>query len=170
VIARIWVPSGLARRKDLATLAYVVIDELESGLVGITVSPWPTLDERGRLQFDLERSRSIGARARALQAFLNKHRTPRHMASRDLRMGDAFACRVSVELADGELLHPEAWMAPPITDISAQAREAAKLAHFSAAAPLANPHTNREVIALAPKSAPLKSMRVRSKPDPFRTH
>ena len=45
---RIWVPQGL-RRKDLSSLAYVVIDELDSGLAGLTVSPWPTLDGLGRL-------------------------------------------------------------------------------------------------------------------------
>ena len=75
--ARIWVPAGLSRRKELATLAYVVIDELESSLVGLTVSPWPTLDDRGRLHFDLERAREVGARKRALQRYLAKHRSPR---------------------------------------------------------------------------------------------
>ena len=166
---RIWVPSGLGRRKDLAPLAYVVIDELESALVGLTVSPWPTLDERGRLHFDLERARSVGARKRTLEAFLAEHRTPRKVARRPLRMGDAFACRVKEPLQDGELLEPGTWMVPPVTDISAEAREAAKLAYFSAAAPLADPKADREVVALAPKSTPLRSTRVRSRPDPFRT-
>ena len=167
--ARIWVPSGLGRRKDLALLAYVVIDELEANLVGLTVSPWPTLDGRGRLHFDLERSRAVGATKRALQAFLARHRTPRKFARRPLRMGDAFACRVKEPLQEGELVEPERWMVPPITDISAQAREAAKLAYFSAAAPIADHDADREVVALAPKSTPLKSVRVRSRPDPFRT-
>ncbi len=52
---RIWVPTGLARRKNIASLAYVVIDELESNMVGLTVAPWPTLDTRGRLHFDFAR-------------------------------------------------------------------------------------------------------------------
>jgi hypothetical protein len=167
--ARIWVPSGLGRRKDLAVLAYVVVDELESALVGLTVSPWPTLDAKGRLHFDLERARAIGATKRTLEAFLAKHRTPRKVARRPLRMGDAFACRVKEPLQDGELVEPELWMVPPITDISAQAREAAKVAYYSAAAPIAGARADREVVALAPKSAPLKSTRVPSKPDPFRT-
>jgi hypothetical protein len=166
--ARIWVPSGLGRRKDLAVLAYVVIDELESALVGLTVSPWPTLDAKGRLHFDLDRARAVGAKKRALEAFLAKHRTPRKVASRPLRMGDAFACRVKEPLQNGELLEPDLWMVPPVTDISAEAREAAKLAYFSAAAPLADRHADPEVVALAPKSAPLRSTRVRSRPDPFR--
>ena len=58
----------------------------------------------------------------------------------------------------------------PVTDISAEAREAAKLAYFSAAAPLADPKAGREVVALPPKSTPLRSTRVRSRPDPFRTN
>lgn len=167
--ARIWVPSGLVRRKDLAQLAYVVIDELESARVGLTVSPWPTLDAKGRLHFDLDRARAVGSTKRTLEAFLAKHRTPRKVARRALRMGDAFACRVKEPLQDGELLEPELWMVPPVTDISAEAREAAKLAFFSAAAPLADPRADREVVALAPKSTPLRSTRVPSKPDPFRT-
>jgi hypothetical protein len=166
---RIWVPKGLGRRKDLASLAYVVIDELESSLVGLTVSPWPTLDPKGRLHFDLERSREVGATIAALKAFLAKHRTPRKVARRPLRMGDAFACRVKEPLDDGELLEPERWMVPPVTDVSAQAREASKLAYFSAVAPLLDHDADREVVALAPKSSPLTSVRVRSQPDPFRT-
>ena len=167
--ARIWVPRGFGRRKDVASLAYVVIDELESNLVGLTASPWPTLDSKGRLHFDLEASREVGATRPALEAFLAKHRTPRKVARRPLRMGDAFACRVREPLQDGELIEPERWMVPPITDISAQAREAAKLAYFSAVAPLLDQDADREVVALAPKSSPLTSARVRSKPDPFRT-
>jgi hypothetical protein len=165
---RIWVPTGLSRRKGLAALAYVVIDELESSLVGLTVSPWPTLDDRGRLHFDLERARSVGATTRALETYLAKHRTPRKLADRPLRMGDAFACGIKEPLNDGELLEPGDWMVPPISDISAEAREAAKLAFFSAAAPLADRQADPEVVALAPKSAPLRSTRVGSKPDPFR--
>jgi hypothetical protein len=165
---RIWVPAGLSRRKELATLAYVVIDELESSLVGLTVSPWPTLDDRGRLHFDLERAREVGATKRALETHLAKHRSPRKVAGRPLRMGDTFACGIKEPLKDGELLEPGDWMVPPISDISAEAREAAKLAFFSAAAPLVDRHADPEVVALAPKSTPLRSTRVASKPDPFR--
>ncbi len=165
---RIWVPTGLARRKNIASLAYVVIDELESNMVGLTVAPWPTLDTRGRLHFDLERSRSVGAKVRDLETVLAKWRTPRSVADRELRMGDVFACQVREPLPDGELLDPKSRMVPPITDISAQAREAAKLAYFSAVAPLLDRKTHGDVVALAPKSTPLKYTSVRSRPNPFR--
>lgn len=165
---RIWVPASLRRRSDLASLAYVVIDELESNMVGLTVSPWPTMDSKGRLHYDLERSRAIGARSQALRAFLTKHRTPRKIASRPLRMGDTFAFRIKGSLADGELMEPGSWMIPPITDISAEAREAAKLAYFSAVAPVLHRRVDREIVELAPKSAPLGSVPIRSTPDPYK--
>lgn len=167
--ARIWVPTGLGRRKGLASLAYVVVEEIESDFVGLTLSPWPTVDQQGRLHFDLERSRAVGARKQALQTFLGKHRTPTKFARRPLRIGDVFACEIKGPIPDGELLAPEAWMVPPIADVSTQAREAAKIAFFSAAAPLAHPKADRDVVALAPKSAPLRSAQVPSRPDPFGT-
>jgi hypothetical protein len=167
--ARVWVPTGLGRRKDLAALAYVVVEEIESDFVGLTVSPWPTLDDRGRLRFDLEPSREIGARRRELQAFLGKNRTPKKLARRPLRIGDVFACAIRGPLQDGALLAPEAWMVGPVTDVSAHAREAAKIAFFSAAAPLARPEADQEIVTLAPQSAPLKSTRSPTGPDPFGT-
>lgn len=164
---RIWVPTGLGRRKDLSSLAYVVVEEMESDFVGLTVGPWPTVDEKGRLHFELNRSLTVGARKRTLQAFLGKHRTPTKIARRPLRIGDVFACAVKASVPDGELLSPDEWMLPPITDISTQAREAAKVAFFAAAAPLARPKADHDVVALARKSAPLQSMESDSTPDPF---
>jgi len=148
-----WVPPSLRRRKDVSSLAYVVVDEIESGLAGLTVTPWPTLDRWGRLHFDLAHSRLVGVRASLLLTFLGKHRTPRRVARRPLRMGDVFAVRIREPLPpEGELGEPASWMVPPITDLSSDAREAAKLAFFSAVAPTLNPETDSEIIALAPKS------------------
>ncbi|HEU4355983.1 MAG TPA: hypothetical protein VFT27_10380 [Actinomycetota bacterium] len=165
--ARIWAPTGLGRRKDVASLAYVVIDELESGFVGLTINAWPAIDELGRLRFDLAHSLSVGATERELHAYLTKHRTPRKIADRPLRIGDAFACRIRPPILDGELADPSRWMVPPITDVSAEARNAAKLAYFSAAAPVVDRRTHREVVELAPESTPQRSMRSPAVPDPF---
>ena len=167
ITSRIWAPTGLGRRKDIASLAYVVIDELESGFVGLTINAWPTIDERGRLRFNLAHSLSVGATERDLHAFLAKHRTPRKIADRPLRVGDAFACRIRPPIRDGELVDPDRWMVPPITDVSAEARDAAKLAYFSAAAPIADRRTHREVVELASDSTPQRSMRTPAAPDPF---
>jgi hypothetical protein len=164
---RIWVPTALGRRKDIASLAYIVVDELESDFVGLTINAWPTLDDQGRLRFDLERSRSVGSTKRGLHAFLARHRTPRKVADRPLRIGDAFACKIREPLEEGALTDPGRWMVPPITDISAEAREAAKLAFFSAVAPIANRRRDPEVVRLAPESTPLRSQRSVSRPDPF---
>jgi len=165
VTVRIWVPQGL-RRKDPSSLAYVVIDELDSGLAGLTVSPWPTLDGLGRLRFDLDASRSVGADARVLLAFLRVNRTPKKHADRELRIGDVFAVRLREAISDSELADPAAWMIPPVSDVSRQAREVGKVAYLAAAAPTVAPRT--PISDLAPKSEPLRATSVARRPDPFR--
>jgi hypothetical protein len=84
-------------------------------------------------------------------------------------MGDVFACKVKSPIPHGKLVDPGRWMLPPVIDISTHAREAAKLAFFSAAAPLVTRKADPEVIKLAKQSTPLRSARVASRPDPFRS-
>ena len=161
------VTTALGRRKDIASLAYIVVDELESDFVGLTINAWPTLDDR-RLRFDLERSRSVGSTKQGLHAFLARHRTPRKVADR----AAPHRRRVRMQ-GSGSLSRrvrsptPAGGWFPPITDISAEAREAAKLAFFSAVAPIANRRRDPEVVRLAPESTPLRSQRSVSRPDPF---
>jgi hypothetical protein len=100
-----------------------------------------------------------------MMAFLTKHRTPREHADRELRMGDAFACKVRAKIPKGKFIEPDRWIVPPVIDVSAQAREAAKLAYFSAAAPLVTRKADREILAIAKETIPLPSKRVRSAPD-----
>jgi hypothetical protein len=127
-----------------------VVDELEGGSVGLTVSPWPGVDERGRLVFDLAGSIRVGARASRLRAHLARHRVPAALKRRELRIGDVFAVTPGPEdLGPGEIIDPARWMQPPVIDISADARDVAKLSFFAAVTPLLSPQRDRPVIALA---------------------
>src|SRR3954454_4957155 len=60
-----------------AELAYIVVDELHEGIAGLVVSPWPRVDDRGRLVFGTEQeSTRVAAPADALEALLSEQRTP----------------------------------------------------------------------------------------------
>jgi hypothetical protein len=123
--------------EDTSGLSYIVVDEIEGGMVGLAVSEWPRTDERGRLRFDSSPV-LLGAERSALEAFLERYRQP----SRPLRIGDVFAARTRpVESDEAEprlepVLDPEQWIEPPVYDITANAREVAKVAFYSAVAPV----------------------------------
>jgi hypothetical protein len=147
---RPWTPPGLG---DATTdgLTYVVVDEILGASVGLTVSPWPTLDEKGRLRFFEGEPKTLGADRAALERFLSEHRLPREHGDRPLRVGDVFAVRtiepalaaVEQELADTRRLEPflapEEWILPPVYDVTADAREAAKASFYAAVAPVLAP-------------------------------
>lgn len=111
---------------DTAGLSYIVVEEIEGGMVGLAVSDWPRTDAQGRLRFDAEPVQAGVDRA-ALEQFLDRHRQP----SRPLRIGDVFAARTGPPTAD-----PAGWIEPPVHDVTAEAREAAKIAFYSAVAPI----------------------------------
>jgi hypothetical protein len=113
---------------DTTGLSYIVVDEIEGGMVGLSVSDWPRTDEQGRLRFDSE-PLSVVVDRRAFGRFLDEHRQP----TRPLRIGDVFAARTRpVEPS----LNPERWIEPPVHDVTADAREAAKIAFYAAVAPI----------------------------------
>jgi len=108
---------------DTSGLSYILVDEIEGGMVGLAVSEWPRTDEQGRLRFDSEPVQVVVERA-AFEHFLDAHREP----SRPLRIGDVFAARTHPD--------PERWIEPPVHDVTADAREAAKIAFYAAVAPI----------------------------------
>jgi hypothetical protein len=146
---RPWKPPDLDER-DFARLFYLVVDEIVGGSLGLVLSDWPEVDEQGRLRFD-GTPVMLGAEREALQSFLSEHRLPGALAQRPLRIGDAFAVRVirdalaevSDELAAQTrlepLLPPAKWIEPPVYDVSAEAREAAKAAFYAAVTPTLGP-------------------------------
>ncbi|HKP91591.1 MAG TPA: hypothetical protein VJT75_16615 [Thermoleophilaceae bacterium] len=58
-------------------LAYVVVDELHEGVAGLVASPWPVVDDLGRLRFGPEDESVRIARPEAdLLDQLARHRKP----------------------------------------------------------------------------------------------
>jgi hypothetical protein len=111
---------------DTTGLSYIVVEEIEGGMVGLAVSDWPTTDDKGRLRFDSEPVQAA-LELVALERFLDLHRQP----SRPLRVGDVFAARTGPPTTS-----PEGWIEPPVHDVTADAREAAKIAFYAAVAPV----------------------------------
>jgi hypothetical protein len=166
---RAWTAPGLgdARTDDLS---YVVVDEIVGTSVGIALSAWPTLDDKGRLRFSEGAPKTLGADRLALESFLADHRLPRELAGRPLRIGDVFAvrtiesalARVEEELAGPSRLQPflapETWIEPPVYDVTPDAREAAKTSFYSAVAPILAPTEAAlldEIVERAPEVPPL---------------
>src|SRR3954466_9582385 len=117
-----------------AELAYIVVDELHEGIAGLVVSPWPRVDGRGGLVCAGEQeSTRVAAPAAALEALLSEERRPvvdvgevdlDALRERAVQIGDVFAACVHGTPASGD---PAAWMRRPVLDITAPARELAKM-------------------------------------------
>jgi hypothetical protein len=128
----------------------VVVDEVFGELAELSLSAWPLIDALGRLRF-VEGTAHLEVDASRMRTFLRRHRMPRKEAGRMLRTGDAFGFVVrgsALEAFLSELpslstgsvaerrraLDPAnwEWLTPPIYDITADAREAAKLSYSAA--------------------------------------
>ena len=120
------------------TDAYVVVDEIVADRVGLVASPWPNVDEAGRLRF-----RKVGAVQRRtyarerIQGVLDRLRRSKGQIERPLRVGDTFWVR-------GLSGNPEGWKAA--IDVTGAARQAAKTALLRAIAypAIAGPRPERE--------------------------
>ena len=152
-----WVPTGFAtERVEWARLSYIVVDELSPEVAGLVVVEWPRRDRRGRVRFPGEAWR-VGASVAELNSLLAaRRRLPRQVPeleqvrARPVRIGDAFAAPTerpsrlrSAVPALGR------WLRPPIYDISADAREAAKTALYGALAPVMSDDQAAEIAAEA---------------------
>jgi hypothetical protein len=115
---------------DVSELSYITIDEISEGIVTLLVSPWPEIDEHGRLRFAGSEPRSVDVD----QGELTRHlatRHPVHLRRRVLREGDAFAAPLTRR--PGRRQKVSAWLGQPVFDITADARDAAKAATRRAA-------------------------------------
>jgi hypothetical protein len=129
-------------------LSYVVVDELEQGVAGLVASPWPRVDERGRLLFgDEEDSKHVTVVEEEFLALLAEKRHPivqveldeqavQELKSRRLAIGDVFAARVRGRRCrppggagphSGSPIDPRQWIRGEVLDLTAEARELAKL-------------------------------------------
>jgi hypothetical protein len=116
---------------SIADLSYIAVDEVSEGVVTLLVSVWPELDERGRLRFpETGPWPSTFARRRSVLA---ANRQPRQLAARPLREGDVLAARTRVGRRSSSRGRSTAnWIVPPVFDVTADARDAAKVAFFRA--------------------------------------
>jgi hypothetical protein len=141
--AAAWVPQGFAHEPiSWPTLSYIVVDELSKDVAGLVVASWPLLDPKGRVRFSGSSWR-VGARVDELMALLEAERAVAETRAgsgsarqRPVRIGDAFAAEVT--RPRGRIAAVPAlsrWLSPPIYDVSADARDAAKAALFGAVAP-----------------------------------
>jgi hypothetical protein len=137
------VPAGFAdKRIWWNTLSYIVVDELSKEVAGLVVASWPRLDSKGRVRFSGSSWR-VGARVNQLIPLLEADRiVPGARVGagpgpqRPLRIGDAFAAKANRPRGRGAAVPAlERWLSPPVYDVSADARDAAKAALFGAVAP-----------------------------------
>jgi hypothetical protein len=146
---RPWQPAGIDRLKpkeDWSDVRYIVVDELQEGIAGLVVSPWPVVDGRGRLVFgDEEASMRVAVPSATLLALLEQERVPvvqktvddatlQQLQVRELRIGDTFAARVAHDPGEpggggpaGEQPEdPGDWLIAPVLDITDEAYDAAR--------------------------------------------
>jgi hypothetical protein len=155
-----------SRREDLH---YAVVEEETDRVVGLTLQPWPLLDSRGRLRFPIgEDPLQVDLDADAFAALVHEHHLRWHelglldeeLIGRPVRIGDAFAMAVSGDPVPDRLRVLESGetdtdrvlyvgglgargdpsrLAVPVIDVTWDAREAGKVAHYAAAAGVIGP-------------------------------
>jgi hypothetical protein len=119
--------------ESVADLSYISVDEVSEGVVTLLVSDWPELDGRGRLRFPESEPAAVDVSQAAHEAFLAANRRPHDLAARPLREGDALAARTRIgRRSSARGRSSVSWIVPPVFDVTADARDAAKVAFFSA--------------------------------------
>lgn len=150
----------LAARRD--ELSYAVVEEETDDVVGLTIQPWPLIDRQGRLRFPIgDDPLQVEVRRPELADRLLADRRrwrdlgllQEQLATARVQIGDAYALVVAPDPAPWAietLRHPDddrrrhlgglpprdgsaAGAAVPIVDVTWDAREAGKLAHYAAA-------------------------------------
>jgi hypothetical protein len=151
-----WRPDEIAARlgEDVGwgSLSYIVVDELEQEIVGLVVSPWPRVDERGRLHFGgEEESFHVTVDEERLGALLARRRDPIvrdavHDATMDalrrrkLAIGDVFAAPIEGRRFRRSPVDPARLIrSSRVLDITAIARAVAKGQTAAALAGLLDP-------------------------------
>jgi hypothetical protein len=136
--------------------AYVVVDEIVDGRIGLNIARWPRLDDAGRLSFgDPEADEFVGVSRAGFQELLQERRVlmvmtreerplgpdaGQALSEREVTIGDVFAVPQAEggewthqdELGECHLLVSDG---ARIFDITYEARERAKLAAAAAVAP-----------------------------------
>ena len=127
----LWKPQVLRADEKVIEFApepgdvYVVLDELISDQVRLAVSPWPEVDEGGRLRFSESGSEPAGFERVELQTELDRRRETEGQLPRPLRIGDVLMVRGFGERTGG-------W--EQVLDVTGPARRAASRAGLRAVA------------------------------------
>lgn len=139
-------PSLTEAGVDIAGLSYVVVEEVEGNVAGLSLSPWPGADRRGRLRFPAEDepaevtvdiedfcgflNDSLGAEVAGFIRFVPPHRGRERPNDRQLRIGTTFA--VEVRRQGTHWRKPFGRWITRIYDVTGDARLVAKLASYGA--------------------------------------
>jgi hypothetical protein len=145
---RLWqppTPQGL----DVTELSYIVVDEIVTPTCVLAVTEWPRVDGKGRVRFRLDvRPHLVRVSVAELTRYLAKHRAGVRNRKREVRIGDVYAAVAQTDRLPqpeseeeahklgGSKLTPLDWLEPPVYDITAPAREVAKIALYAAVAPV----------------------------------
>jgi hypothetical protein len=136
-------PKDPRLKADAKRLLYIVVDEIVGDWVGLSVSPWPDVDPRGRLRFRPDLGPlEVATKTDPLRKFLRSGVFPRGAT---VRVGLVFAARLREGDAERFLKtstkHPTSataeyqdlaeWLERPC-DLSKQARVVARLAYYGA--------------------------------------
>ena len=132
-------PADVARR--VSDFRYVMVDEVLGDLITVTVTPWPTADRVGRVRFTDDGEGATG------RGHFLVHRRELHdqlyqgWLRRDPRSGDVFAAEVAPAVEDrlkrgedvalDENLRLAEVLPGVVCDITAEARNVAKLAYYA---------------------------------------
>lgn len=128
-----WVPEVLGNvpPEVLHRLTYVVLDEREAdGDLSFVLTPWPHLDQLGRVRHQRDKAVVVAINAAQWQDLMEQRREPEVLRERAPKIGDAFAVMMA-RRSRRDLLAPRG----PIVDVTADARDAARAALYGAIAP-----------------------------------
>lgn len=148
----------MGRRDDLEQLIYMVVEEEIDGTMGLVIAKWPS-GGHGAPRFSDEGEFELAIEREELQRQVEDRRVPgaeeipsevvHDLRSRRISVGDVFAVRPSREVDfpdDPEVLNSGVWM-EEVLDITAEAREAAKVKMYEALTPPLGSDLERHLIA-----------------------
>ncbi|HLG01449.1 MAG TPA: hypothetical protein VI916_13360 [Acidimicrobiia bacterium] len=148
---------AFALRRD--RLGYAVVEERTDDTIGLSIEPWPLVDRQGRLRFPIHRDpHQLEIDVADLAGMLSAHRQrwrelgllPEGLGDRGVEIGDAYGVSLTGTPAAGGPPQPEVFPELPmplgqpalpggelveiVIDVTWDAREAGKLAHYAAVA------------------------------------
>ncbi len=130
----VWAPEDLpVPPEELAGYSYVVLEEVVGSLALLRRWRWPDVDPFGRLIWPEDCEYDSGAAAASIELLRVQLYTPNKLRRRP-RCGDTFAASRLADpawQAEDQVSDVRSLFAGPVYDISADAREAAKLAYHA---------------------------------------